>query len=793
MKLTNVELHNLNKRMLNLGAPVDVDGVGYNKIDFDRMLMLADKSPDSYTEFDAYRICDCLSTYKNTQLKSYADRIDETLEALYSSIKQLNIVKFTDKYVQITWKFNKAVSEFIKSTDKELFKWLKTEVWILQVDWSNVQIFLPIFEENGFDISKLQELKQKIENDEEVEDMVKEEPKAVDSKVFKINVRRSRHSTDTLIAWFAYHKDLVHAIKKGSKNCFYNSDSCTWEFHIEDSSSVYNAIDSIDLSVDLSDLEPWKNLVDSWKQTYDLVQLNSLPFKPYDFQVEDVKTLLSQRWAINGNEMGCGKTFEDNWVAFSIPLPKLIICPPTLRLNWEKEIKMVDPNADITILYDNSEYKTSMWTIVGYPAVSKHIKNLEKSQFQVVIIDEAHFCQAIKNTGEPDSQRAWAVLRLTATAGWVLPTTGTPKTNRNKNLFNILKMVRHPLTRGKWAFRDYGIRYCDGSRGIWGWDYEGNSNDEELHELIAPYMVRHLKKDVLPHLKKVRRSIPVNVDLTEYHYEISEYLRNRKSTEAEQLARLMRARKILATQKVGETIDFAKELVEDGKKVVIVTCFTDVVKVLEKAFKGNVVKIVGGMSDAAKEAAKHEFQNGKVQVIILNIIAGGVGITLTASNNLIINDYDWVPGNIQQVEDRICRGGQVEEYSNIYYITAKGADAEEEFVDTLTYKSDTINAAVDGGTGDVINFRSLVDKAGGKTRTSVVYKMSQIPENSHEPRKAHNSVQGSSKTVENAVDYKSKTTEELIQELESRGLTYKKCDHENINRMRIIMALKKQS
>lgn len=402
MKLTNTELYNLNRRMLNLGAPVDIDGVGYNKIDFGRMIPLADKAPESYTEFDMYRICDCLFNYKNTQLKDYADRIVETRDALYDTIKQLVIVKFTDKYIQLTWKFNKNVSEFIKNTDKELFKWIKADSWILQVDWYAVDRFLKVFEENGFDVSKVQEIKTKIENGETIDGMVKEEKKTT-SKVFKINVQRSQESTDTLILWSDYHKDLVYAIKRGSENCFYNSSNRTWEFYIEDSSKMYNSIKDSGVSVDLTDLEPWKNLVDGWKVDYSPVKLSDLPFKPYDFQIEDVKTLMEKRWAINGNEMGCGKTFEDNWAAFSIPLPKLIICPPTLRLNWEKEIRMVDPDADVTILYDNSEFKTSMWTIIGYPAVSKHLENLEKAQFQVVVIDEAHFCQAIRNSGEPDS------------------------------------------------------------------------------------------------------------------------------------------------------------------------------------------------------------------------------------------------------------------------------------------------------------------------------------------------------------------------------------------------------
>ena len=181
------------------------------------------------------------------------------------------------------------------------------------------------------------------------------------------------------------------------------------------------------------------------------------------------------------------------------------------------------------------------------------------------------------------------------------------------------------MTRGKWAFSNYGRTYCDGQNNGWGWDYNGNSNDEELNKQLTPFMVRHLKKDVLPNLKKQRIVTPVEVDLREYNYEISEYLNNRTNKNAEDLARLMRARKILATQKVGESIDFAKDLIADGKKVVIVTYFKDVVKAIEKAFKGNVVKLVGGMSDEAKDKAIVEFQEGSAQVMAMNIVAGGVG------------------------------------------------------------------------------------------------------------------------------------------------------------------------
>ena len=133
-------------------------------------------------------------------------------------------------------------------------------------------------------------------------------------------------------------------------------------------------------------------------------------------------------------------------------------------------------------------------------------------------------------------------------------------------------------------------------------------------------------------------------------------------------------------------------------------------KNLESAFKNQCVKLVGGMSDIEKDTAISRFQAGEASVMIMNIIAGGVGVTLTKSHNMVINDFDWTPGNLVQAEDRICRSGQTE-CCNIHYLYADGAEIDEIFAETLTSKFDTINSAVDGGTGDTIDYYELIDKA----------------------------------------------------------------------------------
>ena len=206
------------------------------------------------------------------------------------------------------------------------------------------------------------------------------------------------------------------------------------------------------------------------------------------------------------------------------------------------------------------------------------------------------------------------------------------------------------------------------------------------------------------------------------------------------------------------------------------------------------MKLVGGMTDEQKDKAILEFQEGKPQVMAMNIVAGGVGVTLTKAYNMVINDFDWTPGNLTQAEDRICRGGQVEEYCNIYYLYASGADMDEVFADTLTSKFDTINATIDGGSGDSIDYISLINDALEKsTGIKKVRKMVKV-EDTDEPKVAASvkkSTPKANKTTDNTIDFKSMSVEELEKMAKEVGAEYKKYDNPGIYRMRLVMAIKK--
>ena len=399
----------------------------------------------------------------------------------------------------------------------------------------------------------------------------------------------------------------------------------------------------------------------------------------------------------------CGKTMIATLVGTSIDIPKLVIVPESLRLNWRKEIRNLTPDADIRLLYSKDKFDLEKdhlpdWTIAGYATVSKYAEQLKEIGFQCIFIDEAHNCKAVNNYGKPSSKRAEAVLSLCEQAEYVYPMTGTPIPTRNKDLYNIFRMLNvskvGDVKMGeKWSFYNFGNKYCNGHNNGFGWECEGNTNSDALHTCLQPYMVRRLKKDVLPNLTKQRIFIPTETTGKEYK-DIEKRLHNMEENDT-YMGLAMTGRHILSKEKVKPAIDLAESILSEDKSVVIVSNFNETLDTIVEKFGDDCCTIRGGMTDKAKQQAIDDFQSGKKHVCALNIIAGGVGVTLTRAHDMVICDYDWTPSNMAQVEDRICRAGQTEG-CNIHYIYCENSILDTTFVNMITSKSANIDKVVDG-------------------------------------------------------------------------------------------------
>jgi SWI/SNF-related matrix-associated actin-dependent regulator 1 of chromatin subfamily A len=367
----------------------------------------------------------------------------------------------------------------------------------------------------------------------------------------------------------------------------------------------------------------------------------------YPHQVEGIAFLMRKGRTILGDDMGLGKT-RQAIVAMQHAVPDgtvLVICPASLKLNWRREIRLVQPDAKVEVIgaKDGACDGPPRWVIVNYDLLAKHADRLHSVAWAGVILDEAHF---IKNA----SGRTSRVMKLLGVsenvrAPVIGPTqvyllTGTPMTNRPRDLYNLLRCVGHPASR---SFLSFAKRYCDAYRNDYGWVTDGASNLEELNALMKEVMLRRRKDEVVLDLPpKVRTWLEIEIDsaaATEASADFVSWFANTdpsRPNDKEFLGRLQKVRVALHRAKHGAVAERICDVLAIGQKVIVFTAFTAGLRRHKATLGEACVTISGEDGPEARIAAVEAFQTDpNVRVMVANLIAGGVGITLTAGSHVI--------------------------------------------------------------------------------------------------------------------------------------------------------------
>lgn len=354
----------------------------------------------------------------------------------------------------------------------------------------------------------------------------------------------------------------------------------------------------------------------------------------------------------------------------------LIVCPASLKINWKREIEMYDPEKKILIVEGRKWGSTFDYYIINYDIIKNYhsdedsdedVKLLVNANFDLAIVDEAHYLS------NPSANRTKLLNDVLEKIPKVWLLTGTPMTSRPINYFNLLKIIRSPLTLN---WQTYVKRYCNGFQFKVGkkkiWRTSGATNLDELRELTRNNVLRRLKTDILDLPDKLVSPVYLELDNKMYNEELDEFIRITKEqknsdTLSVQLNRLMPVRKIIANEKIPYTCELIDKCLEQNKKVIILTNFTSTLDQLHERYKKNSVVLDGRMSKDRRQESVDKFQNDdKITVFIGNIKAAGVGITLTAAEVVIMNDLSFVPADHAQGEDRAYRYGQKKSVS-VYY------------------------------------------------------------------------------------------------------------------------------
>ena len=400
----------------------------------------------------------------------------------------------------------------------------------------------------------------------------------------------------------------------------------------------------------------------------DYSKYNTRP--PMDHQKVAIEKLLANDKFILADDMGLGKTTSAVIASMESGVKKvLIVCPASLKINWDREIKNYT-NKKVLIVEGRKWGSTFDYYIINYDII-KNYHSTDKSEdsddykllvnagFDLAIVDEAHY---ISNATANRTRLLNDVLEQIPKV-WLL--TGTPMTSRPINYFNLLKIVESPLTLN---WQSYVRRYCAGYQFRVGqrkvWNTSGASNLDELRERTKNIVLRRMKTDILDLPEKI--VTPVFVELTSkmYDEELEEFTRisnDKKNDETitVTLNRLMRIRQLIAYEKIPYTCEIIDRCLEQGKKVIVLTNFTMTLDMLHEKYKKNSVTLDGRMPKDRRQENVDRFQTeDKIKIFIGNIKAAGVGITLTAAEVVIMNDLSFVPADHSQGEDRAYRYGQ---------------------------------------------------------------------------------------------------------------------------------------
>ena len=433
-----------------------------------------------------------------------------------------------------------------------------------------------------------------------------------------------------------------------------------------------------------------------------------------------LKTLSKyQMGGILADDMGLGKTLQVISVLLSEKgqsnKSSLIVAPSSLIYNWESEIHKFAPGLTTMIIHGDPATRRQLIqdssnvdiVITSYDLIRRDVESYQSQSFRYCILDEAHY---IKNH---TTLSAKAVKKVNSEIRFAL--TGTPIENSLSDLWSIFDFIL-PGYFGTYAqFRKkYEVPIMK----------QQNLNLlSRIHQQVAPFILRRLKKDVLKELpEKIETSMYCEMDKTQrdlYHamvYEMKEEMNQEiqeqgiERSRIKILALLMRLRQICCDPSLylenykGESaklklcLELVDECISTGHKVLIFSQFTSMLDILSKELTAKEIKhlmLTGSTKTNERLALTEQFNSDDTPVFLISLKAGGTGLNLTGADVVIHYDPWWNMSAQNQATDRAHRLGQ-EKTVQVFKLFVKNT-IEEKIERLQQRKRDLTEAIVQEG------------------------------------------------------------------------------------------------
>ncbi|MDQ6969112.1 MAG: SNF2-related protein [Mariprofundus sp.] len=386
---------------------------------------------------------------------------------------------------------------------------------------------------------------------------------------------------------------------------------------------------------------------------------------------------------ILADDMGLGKTVQAlahlllEKEQGRLDKPCLIIAPTSLMGNWRREAAVFAPALSVLTL-QGSERQQHFECIADYdivlstyPLLVRDDEVLLQHEYHLLILDEA---QVVKN---PKSKAAKVIRQFHAAHKLCL--TGTPMENHLGELWALFDFLMPGFLGDAKQFNSLFRKPIEnqGNRAL----------QQRLVERVKPFMLRRTKAAVaseLPEKTEITRMIRLGKQQATLYESIRISMEDkvRKTIATKGLARshitildallklrqvccdprilsLKQASKVNESAKLDHLMEMLPNLVEEGRRILIFSQFTKMLALIEqqvKAHKISYTKLTG--QTRKRDEVIERFKQGKADVFLISLKAGGVGLNLTQADTVIHYDPWWNPAAENQATDRAHRIGQ---------------------------------------------------------------------------------------------------------------------------------------
>lgn len=395
----------------------------------------------------------------------------------------------------------------------------------------------------------------------------------------------------------------------------------------------------------------------------------------YTFQEQGIQFIINSDFnCLIADAMGLGKTIQALLAARARPdlKPILVIVKSATTFQWLRESKewysdsqlscfpiigtksFLPPGFDIYLISMDTLGRKGMW------------EKLLPLKIKLIIADESHSFK------EPDAARTKALINLIKTGEikHKVFLSGTPIKNRASEYFTVLNLLAPDYFPTQDGFRRKWLLPETKGR-ITVYNRLNPARIEQFRELTSRWVLRREKHEVLKDLPKFTRnwqlvSIEDPAIKNSYNKQLdlmqNMMLRGELKDSFSILGELAKLRRITGQAKVPLCAEYVQEFLESTEQEFKIAIGIHHESVRDSLFYAlqeyKPLKLSGEDNAIRKDQIVQQFKGSDRRLLIINELAGGVGLNLQCCANTLILERQWNAADEEQFESRFHRNGQ---------------------------------------------------------------------------------------------------------------------------------------